>query len=170
MNYLASRHLFKPGDLIALSNKSWKTWNDIQVQVVRLATESEYSHVGLIWAIGGRLFVIESVQPYARIIPLSLYAEHGFYWIPLDAPIGDAELEFALASVATWRYSKWQAVMAFFRRLKIGADQQGQCSEFVIECRRQSGVDLGAIATPSAVVLQAMRRDAAVYWVETLKQ
>jgi hypothetical protein len=167
MDYTSNRERIKSGDLIALTHKKWGSLYDLQVQAVRLGTESEYSHVGLIWEIGGRLFVIESVVPFVRILPLAHYAKEGFYWLSMNAPISDDELEFAMDDVGTWSYSKWQAILAFFKRLKIGADRAGMCAEFVIECRRRSGVDLGDFATPSAVVFEANDRyGAAALWLK----
>lgn len=165
MQYENARPLVRAGDLIALSHTGWSSWQDLEVQTVRLVTESEYSHVGLVWEVAGRLFVIEAVEPLVRLVPLSNFAAKGFYWIPLGRPITDDELRYALAKVGVARYSKWQAILGYLRRLAIGADDLEQCSEFVIACRRLSGVDLGDAATPSAVVLQAQRQGAALYYI-----
>jgi hypothetical protein len=152
LTYAAARPRIKSGDIMALSHFAWSDWYDIQVQMVRTFTQSDYCHVGLIWGVADRLFVIEAVNPLVRLVPLSKYAAEGFFWIPTEAPISDDELEYALADVGVGQYSKWQAVLAFLRRLRIGADQLKSCAEFLIECRNRSGVDLGDTATPAAVV------------------
>lgn len=165
MNYSEARPQIRSGDLIVLSHYKWASWYDLQVQAVRFGTQSEYSHIGIAWVIGGRVFVVESVTPVIRMVPLSLMVDEGFYWIPLDADIADAELEFALSKIGTGRYSKLQAIMAQLRTLKIGADNLWECAEFVIMARKLSGVDLGDKATPSAVVRAAQDRGAPVYFV-----
>lgn len=171
MNYSTNRDRFKSGDLIALTHKAWGSFYDLQIQAVRISTESEYSHVGLVWVVGGRVWVIESVKPFIRMVPLSHLAAQGFYWLPLDKPISDAELEFALSEVGVGVYSKWQGILAFFRRLKLVNDGLWECAKFVIMCRRMSGVDLGDVATPSAVVRAAQRNyDSALHWVEILPE
>ena len=103
MSYAETRPRIRSGDLIALTHRSWSSWYDVQIHAVRFFTQSEYSHVALVWEIGGRLFVIESVVPFVRIVPLSSLQKEGFYWVPMDAPISDAELEFALSKVQRHR-------------------------------------------------------------------
>ena len=152
MRYSKIRGSIKSGDIIALSHYKWASLYDLQIQIVRLSTQSEYCHIGLVWEIGGRLFVIESVTPKIRIKPLSHFVEDGFYWIPMDKGISEAELEFALGKVGKGQYSKWQAIKGQLSSLKIGVDDFWQCAEFLIECRKLSGCNLGDKATPAAVV------------------
>lgn len=166
MNYDTVRPQIKSGDLIALSHYKWASWYDLQIQIVRFGTQSEYSHVGMAWVIGERVFMIESVEPVVRMVPLSLMVADGFYWLPMEADIGAGELAFALSKIGSARYSKIEAVLAQFRRLAIGADDLWECAEFVIACRRLSGVDLGDKGTPSAVVRAAQDRGAPVYFIQ----
>lgn len=165
MDYTTVRGKIQSGDLIALSHYKWASWYDLQVQAVRIGTQSEYSHVGMAWVVGDRVFVIESVTPVIRMVPLSLLAADGFYWSPLGADISEPELAFALSKIGGGRYSKLQAVLAQLRRLRIGVDDLWECAEFVIVCRRLSGVDLGDKATPSAVVRAAQDLGAPVYFI-----
>lgn len=152
MKYSENRHKIKSGDIIALSHYKWASFYDLQIQAVRIFTQSEYTHVGLVWECAGRLFVIESVTPVIRMVPLSTMAEEGFYHIPMNVPITYAELEFALDKVGNGKYSKWQAIKAQLNLLKSGEDNLWQCCEFVKECRKLSGVDVGNKITPSGVV------------------
>lgn len=168
IGYTEARAHIKSGDLIALTHRSWSSWYDLQVQAVRFFTQSEYSHVAMVWETGGRLFVIESVTPFVRIVPLSLMAEEGFYWVPLNAEITDKELKFALAEVGKGKYSKWQAILSQFRALPIGKDALWECAEFIITSRKLSGVDLGDKATPSAVVQRAQEAGNPVYFIKGL--
>lgn len=154
--YKDVRHEFKSGDLIALSHDQWGSWYDLQVQAVRVFTQSEYAHVGLVLVLGGRVWVVESVTPVVRIVPLSLFADDGFYHIPTDTPMCEEEERFALAQVGKGQYSKWQAVLAQLKRLEIGADSLWQCAELFIVARRISGANYGSRATPSAVVRAAL--------------
>ncbi len=152
MKYDNVRPLMKSGDLVATTHKSWKSFYDLQVQAVRVGTQSEYCHVGILWSIGGRMFVLESVTPLIRIVPLSNFVKEGFYWIPSTVDMTYREMEFALSKVAVGKYSKWQAILAQLRKLKIGHDDLWECAEYVIACRKMSGMDCGDKATPSAVV------------------
>ena len=152
MNYADARATLSSGDIIALSHKEWTSWYDIQVQAVRFFTQSEYSHVGIVWMFAGRAFLIESVEPVVRIYPISNLADKGFYLIPTNVPMSDAELEFLMAQVGIGKYSKWEAILAFFSELDIGNTEFFECAELAIVARGISNLDLGGKATPSAVV------------------
>lgn len=166
MDYATVRSRIQSGDLIALSHYKWASWYDLQVQVVRFGTQSEYSHVAMAWVVGGRVFIIESVTPVIRLVPLSLMVAEGFYWAPLGADISAPEMEFALSKIGVGKYSKLQAVLAQLRGLKIGADDLWECAEFVMTSRKLSGVLLGDKATPSAVIRAAQDLGAPVYFIQ----
>lgn len=170
MKYSDARPRVKPGDIIATTHTRARSLYDLMVMAVRVGTMSEYCHVGLVWEAGGRLWVIEAVSPKVRIVPLSHFALEGFYWLALpgQTEISDPELERALASVGVSRYSRWQAVLGGLKRLAIGEDNKTQCAEFVIDCRRVSGIDLGPVATPAAVVDRCLERGASLTLVKGL--
>lgn len=152
LSYAEIRPKIRGGDLMALSYSPWHNWHDFQIQMVRSFTQSEYSHLGLILDFGARLWVVEAVEPLVRLVPLSLYAVDGFFWIPMDAPMRGEEFVHALARIGRAKYSKWQAVKAYFHLIQIGASDLVSCAEFVMECRRISNVDMGDEATPAAVI------------------
>jgi len=165
MKYSEIRSNIKSGDIIALSHYKWASLYDLQIQAVRVFTESEYCHVGLVWDIGGRLFVVEAVTPKVRIKPLSHFVKDGFYWIPLNSDTTSAEVEFALSQVGVGEYSKWQAIKGQLSLLNIGRDNLWQCAEFLIECRKLSNVNLGNKATPAAIVKQLQNQGFPVYFI-----
>lgn len=154
MTYLEERSKIKSGDIIACTHKKWLSLHDLEVQAVRTFTQSEYSHVALTWVVGGRVFVIEAVEPKVRIMPLSNLIEEdkGVYWIHTDKEMSEEELQFLLSKVGVASYSKLQAILAYLKKLKIGDDNKFECAELVIAARKLSGLDLGNVATPSAVV------------------
>lgn len=164
MNYAEARGQIKSGDLLAWSHYNWASWYDLQVQAVRVFTESEFCHVGLAWVVGGRVLVIESVEPVIRVVPLSnLLGTQGTYWLPLNCDITESELEFALSKVGNGAYSKLEAVEAQLGNLKVGQDDLWSCAEFFTVARRLSGLDLGPKATPAAVVAKAQEKGYALY-------
>lgn len=165
MKYEDVRAKIKSGDLIALTHKEWGSWYDFQIQVVRAVTQSEYAHAAMAIVFGGRVWVVEAVVPHVRLVPLSKMAKEGFYWVPMETEVTEKELEFALSIVGVGEYSKFQAVMGQLDELDVGEDNYWQCAEFVIACRRLSGVDLGKKATPSAVVQTALELGFPVHYV-----
>lgn len=166
MRYEQVRPLIRSGDVVAFTHRKWSSFYDIQIQAVRFFTQSEYSHVALVWEIAGRLFLIESVVPLIRIVPLSMFVNDGFYHLPMQCEMNDAELEFALSEVGKGEYSKWQAILAQVRGIKVGADALWECAEFVIASRRRSGIELGPKATPSAVVQKALERGTPLTYIQ----
>lgn len=166
IEYAAVRDAIKDGDLISTKHTSWRSWYDWQIQLVQTATQSKYAHVAQVCVIGDRRIVLEAVSPLVRMVPLRRFAKEGFFWVPMDAPMSSEEMEKAMGEVAEIGYSKWQAVLAYFKRLKLGKDRKTECAEYVITNRRLSGVDLGDVATPAAVVQAAMDMGKPVFWVQ----
>lgn len=132
MNYLEARSKIKTGDTLAWSEGDWKTWHGAQLNIVRMATRSEFAHVGTAWITEGRTFVIEAVVPKVRIFPLSLLTP--FYWLPNK--VGQErkitwtpEATERLLSYVGGDYSKIEAIKAFFTRIK--EDKNWECAEVV---------------------------------------
>jgi group I intron endonuclease len=148
-----------PGDLIVVSHKDWKTLSDVESQVVRIATESEFSHVCVVTEIrDGVPYVIEAVVPCVVVSPVTKYLKDGFYHIAIpDKPMSKDERDYGLSKVGQ-KYSKVQAVEGYLHMLDIGQDTSWQCSELTIAMRRMSGINLGPIATPAAVVQTALSK------------
>lgn len=164
-NYENQRAKIKSGDVVAFSSNEW-SFKTIASQIIRVATRSEYNHVGLVLKISGRLMLVEAVVPYVQMVPLSDYTEEGFYVLHLKTPPSKAETEFAMSLVGKQKYSVWQAVKAFFKRLKIGEDEFWQCAETVIVARRLSGVNLGDVATPSRIVKEALQQGYEISYIK----
>jgi len=126
MNYLDIRDQIKSGDVIAQSHRQWDTLHDLQVQAVRIATMSEYSHVGIAWVVAGRVFILEAVSAGVRIFPLSRAGD--FYWVPRGV-WDDSKEAIAMQHIAA-PYSKIDAIRSFF-----GASDQKNggtfCSEYL---------------------------------------
>lgn len=60
----------KDGDII------FQTSQSPQCEAVRIATNSKFSHCGIIYAIDGKWFVFEAVQP-VKLTPFSEWIQHG---------------------------------------------------------------------------------------------
>jgi hypothetical protein len=157
MNYADARPQIKSGDLLAWSHRGWRSWYDVQIQLVRFFTQSEYSHVGVAWITGGRTFVIEAVTPKVRIYPLSKLGD--FYWIPDFIEWTHDTEEKALSHVGT-EYSKLEALSAFFGKSWDSAKMQ--CAKFALTVRGLKTTNL----TPSDVVDIALMDGCVLHKVE----
>lgn len=155
MDYTEARKSIHTGDLLAWTHRGWKSFYDFQLQAVRIATESEYTHVGVAWVTSGRVFVLEAVSPCVRIYPLSLLGD--FYHIPMKKSLSKEALTFALAQIGE-PYSKLMAVKALFGLVSKGDSGEWQCAKYVAEIMQANGVvlDCGTTYTPSAIVQSAL--------------
>lgn len=160
MDYKTARPLIQPGDIIAFTHDGWSSWSDIESQIVRMFTRSEYSHVGLAWPIAGRVMILEAVVPMIRIFPLSKLLH--FYWVSLNNPLTLEAEEYALSRVGE-EYSKLEAIKGFLGKTR--ADSRWQCAEYVKLVLQTNGLILDGKATPTDVVQAALRQNANISMV-----
>lgn len=153
ITYESARPNLKSGDLVAFTHIDWKTLNDFEIHGVRIATQSEYSHVGIIWNFAGRIFLIEAVVPFVRIIPLSLCG--GFFHIGMGKELSDEALEFALAQIGE-KYSKWMAIKAFFGKVLQKDMNKWECAKLACDILRSNGIDYGSAYRPDTLVQAAL--------------
>ena len=161
MKYSDARPLLKSGDLIAMTSRApaFSSFYAFKIACVQAFTRSQFSHVAIVWVPpGGRVFLLEAVKPKVRIYPLSNALGEGedTYYLPLTTDWLFAE-EFALAHIGQ-DYSELKAIKGYFGPLTHGAETD--CAEYVLEVLRAAGVDLGTVATPSAVVRHAQLQGA----------
>jgi hypothetical protein len=155
LSYLTHRPSIRSGDLLAWTHRGLHSYYDLEVQLVRVFTRSEYSHVGLAWDIGRRVLVLEAVRPLIRIYPLSLLLPS--YWLERAWDWTEGDVEFALSKVGQ-RYSKWEAVKSFFGHVTPGLDARWQCAEYAAAVLAREG--LRAEPTPSDLVRAAQESGA----------
>lgn len=168
MRYEDGRTKIKSGDVLAWSHRGWNSWYDIQIQMVRMFTRSEYSHVGVAWVVGGRVFVLESVEPMIRAFPLSM--ELPCYHLAVNEqirPYWDWEVEeFALSKIGG-RYSKIQAMLAGVGLLKNANDSWWECAEYTVAVLSQRGIlPPNTQATPSNVVQKLLEKGCSLSYLE----
>ena len=161
MIYSKARPMIRSGDVLAWSHRGIKSWHDLKIWFVRMFTRSEYSHVGTAWVVGNRVFVIEAVMPKVRIYPLSKLGD--FYWLQMGAYWRKATETLALSFVGD-DYSQLQAMVSPF--ITPPDDRRWECAELVATVARQDSIDLGAVYTPSEVVLAAQKRGAPLTYVD----
>jgi len=156
MSYATARPNIRSGDLLAWGHDAWRSWHDLEIQLVRLFTRSEYAHAAVAWVVGARVFVIEAVVPLVRIFPLSKLLP--CYWLSgeLRNPWGDALEDAALARVGE-KYSKWEAVRSAFAKVIPGANASWQCAELASYIRAPLLLEDYESPTPNRLVHDALR-------------
>lgn len=151
-NYKEQRHLIKSGDLLAWSGRS------AAGTLVRVATQSKWSHVGVAYVMGGRVWIIEAREfKGVQIVPLSSYLN--CEWIPTDAEWNDQVDDYVINSIGKVDYSYTTALKAWFDAT-VGAyrkldplSQTQICSSFAPIVLRMAGVFLpNVLMTPGYLV------------------
>lgn len=160
-DYATYRNTIRSGDLLAWSHRRFRTWHDFKIAIVRMATRSEYSHVGVAWVIGGRVFVIEAVEPMARIYPLGKLGD--FYHCPLAVDWDDRIEEAAIGHVGA-EYRQLEAIRLYFAAREAG--NVSECAALVLEILMSAGINLGTRATPDAVVRAAQQLGNPLYLIQ----
>lgn len=155
MKYSDIRNEIKTGTILAWSEGGkWNSWRNIQFNLIKMFTMSEYNHVGIAYVTDGRVFVVESVVPDIRIYPLS--KELPCYLIQTDLEFNQADVEYMLSKVGM-KYSKWEAIKALFTK-DTNHPQKWQCAKFVN--------DVLSRVTPSIALINDTPHDTVKYLIE----
>jgi hypothetical protein len=142
MRYHEIRDRLVSGDVVAFRADTIKSW------IIRKATRSPYSHVGIVWVIAGRVLLLDAVIPKVRIFPLSKMLP--FDWMPINRPMTMEQEELALSWVGE-EYSVMEAMRGFFGFARED-NQRWQCAEYV-----KTVLGFNCQDTPQAVVNEALR-------------
>lgn len=163
MNYLAYRGQIKTGDLLAFSHTANGSWYDFQIHMVRKATESEFSHIGMAYVVHDRVFVLEAVSSGVRLFPLSRALP--FYHVANPVPLSEAAMEWAFAVIGAAYESKWRMVLNHIFDIQLKNNHRWQCAEYVNGILSANQQHLTEIDTPSSIVTAAMRQWGALQYV-----
>lgn len=147
--YTLQRAKIRSGDLLAWSHRGWGSWYDVQIQLVRTFTQSEYCHVGVAYVVKDRVCVFEAVGAGVRIFPLSRLLP--FYHVPLQLSWNKSAEDFVWAHLGD-KYSKLQAIAAYLGKLQLAVDDVWQCCELEMELHALLGLVVPGKATPSSVM------------------
>lgn len=121
VKYADVRAAMASGDVVFFQSNHWKA------RLVRWWTKSPFSHVGILFCVAGRVFVLEAVLNGVRIYPLSKEAR--FWHAPRFVDWGVEAEEFAMSKVSE-PYSQFWAVLAG-AGFRLPDDGMWQCAEFV---------------------------------------
>lgn len=162
MKYSEYRDNIRSGDVVAWSHRGIKSFYDLKIWFVRLFTRSEYTHVGIVWRYKSRIFIIESVIPYIRIVPLSNFLP--CYVIHMNKDLGATSEEVALKLVGVGKYSQWEAIKAYFSANKD--PDAWQCVEFVKKVLEANNTFIESKDTPSDFILELQKISGNMVYLE----
>ena len=142
------------GDLLAWSRSTGGFVERAIVALVRMATMSEYAHVGIAYVENGAVYVVEATTPVVRKIRLT--EKEVFYHVPMGLELVSPVMSFRFFDDKIGLdYSYMDAVRAFLGT-RLEKDNRWQCAELANYFYQSVGVDLGNAWTPSEVVRAAM--------------
>ncbi len=149
-NYADYRQNIKSGDLIAWSSGGSGLASFFD-NIIRIFTESEYTHVAIAWWQGDRLFVIEAIPPKVRVYPLS--GRLPFYHIPMNIDWNENMVKYLLEKVGQ-PYSYFEAIKAYFT--KPDNNNTWECAELCTDFYANIGINFGDAFTPAKLVQDAL--------------
>lgn len=147
VKYSDVRQTIKTGDLLF-----W-TGNCFECRIVRVFTGSTYSHVGIAWVVGDRIFVLEATPPVVRIYPLSNKVP--FFLVKAPEELSAKALTFALEHVGK-PYSRWEAIKAYLGLL-LDKNKTWECVEYTQETWRVDGYSMNVRAVPELLYQWCMK-------------
>jgi len=113
---------------------------------------SEYSHVGIAYKVGERLYILEAQVPEVRITPMG--NEGGYYLLPMNVNVSNTVIDSLLDKVGE-EYSIMEAIRSYFGFNNFD-DNKWICTEYVKYYLDMVNINIGAIKTPSDVVKSLM--------------
>lgn len=141
----------RDGDLLIWREDRLSRTSNFFLGVVRLATVSDFAHVGVAMWLNGKLHVVEATQPYIRVSQVTDMPYH----IPMPGAWTEESSSFLIAQVGT-DYGFMDCVRAYLG-ITTARDDNWQCAELTHEFYRLGGYDLGSRKTPSRLVRKALR-------------
>ena len=152
-NYLAYRNELKNGDILAWTPNGLKGTGDLIPYIIKYATGSDFYHVGQVWRVGERIFVVEAMPPLVRIYPLS--RKPSFFHIPMNVQWNEEKENGLLSSVGD-DYSLIKAMLTIFKKPTI--DNSWQCALKVGQWFEvYENIKLSDTYTPSDLVKNAIK-------------
>lgn len=149
---MATRQDIKTGDMLIWSKDSRSLLSNLFLKLIRLATMSEYAHVGTALWLEGRLYVVEATIPMVRLAPIR--DDEEFYFISMDVNWNRQAEDFLLDKVGLF-YSILDSIRAQFG-ITTARDDKWQCVEISNYLYKELGIDLGDVFTPSKIVEAAL--------------
>lgn len=127
----------REGDMV------FQTSTSRQSRLIQLATGSPYSHMGVVFAEDGRLYVLEAVQP-VKFTPLKQWIARGESRRYTVRRLKNAERLLTPAAVAELKRAGRRHLGKNYDSLFHWSDERMYCSELVWKMYRETlGIELG---------------------------
>lgn len=154
MSYARSE--LKNGDLLGWRHVHVKNKGEFFLNVVRIATFSDFGHVSIVWNKDGVPQHVEATQP--KIIHRPIPKGEAFV-IPLGLDLSDADMHSFFHDKIGLKYSFRDALMGYLGKIPVEEDRY-QCAELSLEFMRMFGCKVPDAYTPSRLMRRTMQHTA----------
>lgn len=152
--YSKVRHDIKTGDLIAWKTTKITSFFTFVLYLYQKILGADFTHVGIAFREGDRLFVLEATPPAVRLHPLSLSGD--FYHIPVSYDQQSSQIDYLLLTLGR-EYSIFDLLRSMF---KLGNDNSDYyCSELCADFYNAVGYinNEWAGVTPDSLVNEVVK-------------
>lgn len=154
LSYKIARENLRTGDMVVFSKRKFTGMSGLITFLVRFFTMSDYNHVGIVWFVGGRYFLIEAQVPEVKITPLSKMGS--FFYIPMVLDVKESHLDQLLEKVGE-EYSELEALKAYLKKSDM-TNNKWICVELVRFFYELFDMKLDDCFTPSDLVREIMTK------------
>lgn len=147
-----TRDMLQNGDLLGWRSFKGTDKSGFYLNLVRVATFSEFGHVSIVWNRNSEVGHVEAARPRIQHNPVA-YGE--IYVIPMGLSLSDTDMESFFGDKLGLRYSTRDAIMGYIGQIPKEEDRY-QCAELSLEFLRAFGVVLPDAYTPSRLMRQAL--------------
>lgn len=159
---MEKRQAIQSGDLLVWKKSKKSFMSSLTLEIIRLATRSNFAHVAVAWVMDGRLFAVEATQPCVRLTVIKDSDE--FYHLGMGVSWSQDSEEYLIDKIGL-KYSVIDAVRAFLG-ICVSNDRRYQCAELAHEFYEKHDIALGDAFTPSELVDAILaKREASVNFV-----
>ena len=143
------RTQIRTGDVLAFfSSTGTNLFDGIYAKIITYVTKERIHHVGMAYVSGGRVFIVEAMPPFVRMIPLS--RRGSFYHLPMGVKDGP-QVEVEVLSAIGKRYSIKDAITAWSAE-KVEDENGVQCAEHVVRTLTKLGIKVEKEYIPGKLV------------------
>lgn len=140
------------GDLIGWRRSGPENKGGFYLNLVRVATFSEFGHVSIVWNKGSVPGHFEAVQPKLQH---SEIPQGESYAIPLGLNLSDSDMQSFFFDKEGLRYSFRDAILGYLGLVPKEEDRW-QCAELSLEFLRHFGLKLPDAHTPSRLMRKTL--------------
>lgn len=147
-----TREKLKNGDLLGWRRLDSIRKSDFYLNLVRVATFSDFGHVSIVWNRNSITGHVEASLPRIRQAPIM---NGEIYVIPMGLDLSDSDMGSFFSDKLGLKYSARDAVLGYLGKVPREEDRY-QCAELSLEFYRSRGIDLPDAYTPGKLMRQTL--------------